>query len=561
MKRGTLLITIVALCVLGNAACGGGHHHVIPPPPATQNFTFYASGEDILEGGDTYSIAGVFSITADGTVTAGEQDYNNGDGDTSPQPGGDTITGGSLVFNPDGSGNAILLLNTNNGALGNGGAETFAISFPNPNHALITQFDGSATSSGSLDLQTATALPDGAFSFVAYGQDGSGNFLSVVDGGIFTVTAGAIAGTVDVNDGGNFTLNTAFTGALGTPDSFGRGTITNDENFPTSFNYYVVGPECIRFVDVDASDTAVGSAYSHGDSEGSFSNASIGQSVFSIGASGLASSFYAGAGQFTTDAGGAAKPKSNSKTHSAIPEGGLNVNTFNGVGDINELDEALDIAVPISGTYTLASDGYGSMAFAAGFGDVGAFGVYAVDPTLNIQDPNNTSDGGGALVAEMDANLAGIGSIVPQTDITTASFEGSYAFAAQGNTDIDGDEFDFLGTASMSSDTEAFAGSGSLGDPFAAIFEGGVLSDTVSFAATAVPDGVNPGRYTFSPLALTGPDIDGEFFLTFGIYQASGGQLFWVDIDDSGIEAGGSLQQVPGSGTDAKKARPNNKKH
>jgi hypothetical protein len=366
---------------------------------------------------------------------------------------------------------------------------------------------------------------------------------------------------VDVNDGGSVTLNTGFTGALGTPDSFGRGTVTNDENFPASFNYYVVGPECIRLVDVDEGDTAVGSAYGHGDSEGSFSNASIGQSVFSIGASGLASSFYAGAGQFTTDAGGAAKPKSNSKTHSATPEGVFDENTFNGVGDINELDEVLDIAVPLSGTYTLAGDGYGSMNFAAGFGNVATFGVYAVDPTLNIQDPNNTSDGGGALVAEMDVNLAGIGSIVPQTDITVASFDGSYAFAAQGNTDIDGDEFDFLGTASMSSDTGAFAGSGFLGDPFSAIFDGGLLSDSVSFAATAVPDDVNPGRYTFSPLALTGPDIEGELDLNFGIYQASGGQLFWVDIDDGGIEAGGSLQQFPGSGTDAKKAKLNNKKH
>src|ERR1700734_1007109 len=218
MKRGTLLITIVALCVLGNAACGGGHHHVIPPPPATQNFTFYASGEDIVEEGDTYSIAGVVSITADGTVTAGEQDYNDGDGATSPQPSGDTITGGSLVLNPDGSGNAVLTLNTNNVALGEGGTETFAVSFPNTNHALITQFDGSATSSGSFDLQTSVALPTGAFSFVASGTDP--DFASVADGGIFTVTAGAVSGFVDVNDDGSVTLNTAFTGTLGTPDSF-----------------------------------------------------------------------------------------------------------------------------------------------------------------------------------------------------------------------------------------------------------------------------------------------------------------------------------------------------
>jgi hypothetical protein len=553
MKRGTLLLLLIALCVFANAACGPNNHPVTPPVVPSQNFSFYATGEENnADAGDTYTIAGVASIattaSADGSfaVVGGEQDYNDGDEITSPQPSGDVISGGALVVASDGTG--TLTLTTTNPNVGNNGTEIFAVAFPNPNHALITQFDGSATSLGSLDLQTSTATPSGAFSFAATGVDPTGTLVG--DGGVFTVTGGALSGIVDVVDGGPPTLNTPFTGTVSTPDSFGRGTITNT-GIAIILNYYVVGPECIRVIDMDTTDIDLGSAYGQG-ANPSFSNVSIGQSAFSMANS---TQLYSAAGQFTTDAGTAAKPKSNSVGRD-VSEGGPVLNNFTGVGDLNELDEVLLPAQPISGTYTLAGNGYGSMSFAEGvFGDVEAFGVYAVDPTLNILDPNNPVGGGGALLVEMDGNLIGTGALLPQTDITVASFDGSYAFAAQGDTDADGDEFDFLGTASMSSDTGAFSGSGFLSDPLAALVDGSLLSSTVSFAATAVPDPSNPGRYNFNPLALTTPDVNGEIDLNFGIYQANGGQLFWVDLDgDSGIEAGGSLQQFPGSGADAKRA-------
>src|SRR5271156_4217305 len=125
MKRGTLLVVLVALCILGNAACGGNSHHT-PPVIPTNNFVFYVNGEDVNENG--YSLVGVVTITADGnnTIVGGIQDFNDGAGLTSPQtpaPGGDTIlaTGSSLVFSSDGSGNAELTLATNNPALGVGG--------------------------------------------------------------------------------------------------------------------------------------------------------------------------------------------------------------------------------------------------------------------------------------------------------------------------------------------------------------------------------------------------------------------------------------------------------
>src|ERR1700689_3783220 len=157
---------------------------------ASNNFSFYVTGREANDAGDTYSIAGIVTISADGSgrVLGGVEDYNDGDGITSPQPNGDLITGGSLVMDRDGSGNGILpLLIPGNTNLGVNGKESFALNFPNSTHALVMQFDGTATSSGSLDLQTLTAIPtSGAFSFVASGAGVDGE--PVADGGVFTIT-------------------------------------------------------------------------------------------------------------------------------------------------------------------------------------------------------------------------------------------------------------------------------------------------------------------------------------------------------------------------------------
>lgn len=526
---------------------------------ATSNtFSFYVTGKEANDVGDTYSIAGVVTIATDGSgdVLGGEEDYNDGDGITSRQPQGDLITGGSLQMNNDNSGNGILtLLIPGHTSVGVKGVETFAVNFPNSSHALISQFDGSATSSGSLDLQSLASVPPaGGFSFALSGAGADGE--PVADGGVFTLSGNSIAGIVDVNDGGNVLRNTIFSGTLGTTDSFGRGTITNGAGFPVSLNYYVVAPEVIRLINVDTTDTAVGSAFGQGPNT-SFSNSTIRQSVFSLENNPTG---YAVAGQFSTSPGAGAKPASNSSA--IVPAGEPVTSDFNGVADLNELDGPVLTAAPITGTYNLGSNAYGTFNFNGGFGNVATLGAYAVDPSLNILDPGNPSaGGGGAVLAEMDRNLVGIGTLLPQTDITVSSFAGFYAFGAQGQTFAGFDEFDILGGATVSEANTAFAGTGFLSDPFATL-TGGVESRTATFTTTAVPDRANPGRYTLNPIAVssTGSDFAPFDFPTVTAYQANGQQLFWIEVDLHN-EFGGSLQQNPGSvPPDAKKAKPKNQK-
>jgi hypothetical protein len=558
MRRGTLSIILVAVFSFGIVSCSGGSSTPpVPPPVKTQNFSFYVLGVALNdEGHDPYNIAGVVSITTDGSgkVTAGVQDYSDGDAIASPQPQGDTITSGSLAMQTNGQGTLTLV--TNNSKLGVNGTETFAVAFSNTNHALISQFDGSATSSGSLDLQTSTALPSGAFSFVA---SGSGvNTEPLVEGGVFTVDgSGNITGMGDLNDGGDVTRGTPIpAGAmLSAPDSFGRGTVTTDTVIFGTVNYYTVSPKVFRIVETELGATAVGTAYSRGATP-SFTNAAIGASAFSLGEG---FGFYAAAGQFTTDAAAGARGQSGSVSSDAVA-----TNNFTGVGDLNDLSGSLLPAAHITGTYTLAANGYGTMTFnpigsSPGFGDVVTLGLYAVDPTINILDPNDTTNaGGGVLLAEMDTNLAGTGVLIPQTDATFGDFTGAYTLGAGGLTFAPAG-FDFLGEATVAAGV--FSGTGAVSDPFGALTSTPGEFPTVTFAGTATADADNAGRFTFDPLGLSGTGFISPVNTTFTVYQANASQLFLIQMD-SDIESHGAIEQntlTPAAG--ARPAKTNNQKH
>ena len=406
------------------------------------NFAFYLSGLEAINGGSNfYALAGAVTVDGNGNVLGGEQDYNDGAGLTSPQPSGDTILPGSAALTVDPTtGQGTLTLTTNNASFGLNGAETLGVQFVNSNHAIIVQFDGSATSSGSMDTQTlSSTLNDGNYAFTLSGVDPG--YQSIVFGGVFAISNGGttLAGTFDVDDAGATTtpiLGTSFSGTATGPDAFGRGTITNTTLPISSLNYYVVGPEAVRIIDVDTNttDSAIGSAFGQG--TGTFSNASLGSSVFGVSSNSLGN-LYAAAGMFTT-----------------VPGSG----TFNGVADDNEFDNGTTVPkAAISGTYSIASNGYGSLTIAAGdLGDVSALGIYMTDPLLNLNDPNNTTSGlGGALIADLDVSsvnptgVNGTGVLIPQTNTSTAEFAGSYAFGAQAYNDSRGPalgwEFDFVG--------------------------------------------------------------------------------------------------------------------
>ncbi|MGB8522055.1 MAG: hypothetical protein WCD43_03730, partial [Candidatus Acidiferrales bacterium] len=529
---------------------------------ATFNSTFYVAGEETANEA-TYSAAGAVSIanvsSADGSfaIIAGEQDYNDGAGVTSNQPSGDFITGGSVVFT-DGVGGATLTLITNNPNVGVSGTETFALAFTSPNHALITQFDGSATSSGSFDIQSAIAPPvSTGFAFSASGADSSG--APTAQAGVFLLDASSnLTGTVDTNDAGTVTLATAFpvapaTVTLGGTDSLGRGAVTGSITGTTALNYYVVGPEVLRIINVDTTDTAVGSAYGQGAATGLFTAASIGTSAFLVAGNDVG--VYAAAGQFNTDG----------------------VSAFSGVLDENESVLGADVpvqAAAFTGTYTLAPGGNGLLTFtSATTNSVALLGVYAVDPTLNILDPNNPTGGGGALIAELDS-LVGVGALIPQS-VTTFGLAGPFTFGASGTGTAQVtsfDEFDFLGEATIAGgDFFTIGGSTSnaafLSDPLGSLTGTvGVTDQLATFNTFFTDDGGGVGRSVTADFFVGDASVPPLFTpppaLLVTAYEANAGQAFWIDVDPLTDVFGGSLQANIGPAPFfAKRAQAKNKKH
>ena len=485
-------------------------------------YSFSMSGLEVInnttDSPNYYAVAGSVVVDANGNVVAGEQDYNDGNGLTSPSAG-DSVTGGALAV--DATGQGTLTIVTDNAALGVAGTETLGVQFVNTNHAVIVQFDGSATSSGSIDVQTLPSAVSGGYAFTVSGVDPAYNGLAF--GGVFSVSNGTVTGTIDSNDDGTVMLASAFNGAMTAADRFGRGQITgiDVDGIALALNYYVVGPEALRIIDVDGTDSAMGSAFGQGSNASAASNTSLGNSVFGIEPNSWGYPLYAAAGMLIPDSGNG---------------------TFTGVGDDDE-EGSIVAASPISGTYTIAANGFGNLLITnGGLLDVTSLGLYATDPALNLLDPNNPTGGGGALVLDLSPNLTGgTGIIVPQTDGATASFTGNYAFDVQdyNGTSASGWEFDSAGQGSVASGL--LTGSGLVNDGFGFFSATSALYTAVPFLGTAAPDATNPGRYTIAPLDITAISGSPAPF-SVALYQASGGSLFWMDEDASGLSLG-SLQQ------------------
>jgi hypothetical protein len=511
---------------------------------ASTTYIFYLSGQ---QASSYYALAGAVQIDGSGNVLGGVQDYNNGLGVASPQPSGDTIiaASGGLVVDSN-TGQGTLTLTTNNTGLGVAGVETLGVQFVNGKHALIIEFDGAATSSGSMDLQTATTLPATASASYAFTLSGVDPVSSpVAFGGIFSITGGTtLNGSFDINDDGVVLAQpsqTAWVGTVSAPPALGRGTMSGLSN-PTSssgatavaLNYYIVGPEVIRMIDVDTlstvgtNDSAVGSAFG----QGAASGFTLGNSVFGIAGVPF-EDYYAAAGMLSPSSG-----------------------TFTGIADDNELAAGVQPSdVSITGSYSIPTNGYGNLTITAEtLGDVSVLGLYMTDPNLNLLDPNNTTTGlGGGLIADMDpvAFVAGgTGILLPQTDSSVASFSGStntYAFGAQ-DIDVNCCEFDFVGQGSFASGV--LTGTGLVSDPLADLSGDLTTNSGVTFSATPLPDPSNVGRYTM----LSANTVPNPLNITIGgtaypfnviVYQASGDQLLWFDEDGSTLGSVflGSLQQ------------------
>ncbi len=480
-----------------------------PPPTGTGpsltsgQFVFLVRGETLNTA--PYGISGAFALDSNGNVTGGEQNYVSVGGANSPEPGGDTITGGTLTAGANGMANLTLL--TNNSAAGVNGTETFSISVANSKHALIEEFDSSATSSGTLDFQTVApgglAEINGQFVWVVEGKRGT---LEEVFGGLLTGDgAGNGTITVDVNDDGSGQHGGTNTAVYTAPDSYGRGTYTTPAD--TLLVYYVVNSKVFRLATFDSGWSDVGSAYA---GMTNTSNASLHQQyVFADSSAFFTGATYAAAGQISFDGNG----------------------NVSGFADVDENGQST--AAAFTGTYTMGTNGYGSVTITPGnTQDFSALGLYLADPTINFADPNSSASSGGGLagvIIDLDTKIVGSGALIaPPAQAATPAGN----FAEQLQASNTNHEVDAVGAATITG--TAVTGTENLND----LLNTGLKSALAS-SATLAADTNHAGRFTIQVSLVSTPAQT----LNLVLYQFSSTQYVMVEADSSQFGAGILEQQ------------------
>ncbi len=397
-------VTITATAADSTSATAMATITIASPSLADGNYVFSVSGFDGITGAP-YSVAGAFAISG-GVLTGGEQDFV----DYATVATLDTFNPGTSSVSTTADGNLQVVLDTQDSSVGVNGVETFNGTFTCTCKALITEFDTSATASGTLDLQTSTATPSGGYAFGLAGLDFNGFVLAM--GGILNVDgAGTISGTgsiFDANDGGSgltFQGETFGASTVSAADSLGRVTFTLNPTDSTDFPQiilagYIVDATRIRLVESNDAfvGTTGGSALGQGANTGTFNT--IAGDSYVAGLTGFDTNFILqAAGVLTTNA------------------------DFSVSGNIsyNDLVSVTSTPSPVTGgTYTLDPTGRVTMT-----------GVTDGLTTFNLQ-LYLTGDGH-AIAITMDTTdlLAGLG--FGQTGpFDATSFSGNYAVSAGG---------------------------------------------------------------------------------------------------------------------------------
>jgi len=272
-----LFIALSTLALL--VGCGGGSSSPPPVPPPNGGFSnsnlsgtyvFSVSGTDV--NNDPVQIVGSFTANGSGGngkggITGGTLDIADPGFEALKTPVAPVLTNSpiasssSYTVSVDGRGQATLVTSTPFGDI----ILDFVLS--SSSHGLVTEFDGNASGSGTLDLQSTATLA-GAYAFSLSGSDGSSGYpLATV--GAFTVgSGGTIAGAEDFNDANLAYPNEALLGtvALGpssTPSTTLETSFTSSvAGGPLTFDVYAIDSTHLKFIETDAFEFLAGDAYS-----------------------------------------------------------------------------------------------------------------------------------------------------------------------------------------------------------------------------------------------------------------------------------------------------------
>ncbi len=321
------------------------------------SYVFAASGRDTFAHvpPGAYQVTGVLIADGSGNITGGEQLYSD-----QPSAGVDPIcaTGSGTCqskYSIGADGRGTIVLDTGDASIGVAGVETFRVVLLGGTQGMVTQFDASASSSGTLDLQTPssanTPLANG-YAFTTNGVEvGVMRTPSPLGiGGVFNVDgAGTISGVgsvVDINDNGTLTTGASLSGTVANPDQYGKSVLNLTLNSATSVTFlgFTVDDTHVKMIERDHTFGATGgTAYAQGSSTGTFTNASFNTTVV-----------YSTLG-YSTDSTGTLQPTAYAGVFDADGVGDIGLN----VGYTDENQFGTQISDPLTGNYAADSSGTG----------------------------------------------------------------------------------------------------------------------------------------------------------------------------------------------------------
>lgn len=457
-------------------------------------YVFQTTGADV--NAFNYELGGVLTFDGKGQIVSGEQTMSSITGFLTTPIG----QGSSYFIGPDGRGSVTLNTTDQNGQAV---TEHFSITVVSLTKALMANLDAPQSTVGTLELQTSTDMPTGAYAFVASGIDAT--TTPIAFGGVANIDSpGIISGNGSLVDQD---YNSAFfecgsplglTGTVtqSTPASTGKvviDLITSVNCFGfAEFTGYIVDSTHIRLIETDGSFITGGMAISQGSAQGTYTSASLaGSYVYGVTGTDMAIFLPAtltGAGFITADGFG---------------------NLTNGNADFFLLGAFVEFREQHAGTYAVDTKGIGRYRLA--FNHLTPAPQTTFRPRLIFF---LTSPGGPALVLnaggeDLFTPVVGAGIAYPQAS-PPFSFSGRFATSF---TQQNGGEND--GTGEMTAQPTANPPSLT-----------GVVNDSAN------------GVGTFVPLADTFalPDGNGHFTGTFlgtnaAYYLVDSGRGVFVETD------------------------------
>jgi hypothetical protein len=524
-NRAVVPFAVLALSFL--AGCGSSSGPVATPPPSGSfsnsnlkgTYVFSVSGTDV--NNLPYAIVGTFTANGSGGngtggITGGTIDINDATfAESNPviAPISNAPISGSSSYSVgvDGRGKAMLVTSTP--------FQTIVLDFvlQDSSHGFVTESDGTASGSGTLDLQTAGVTPSGTYAFSLAGADITNldNIASLDAVGNFTVgNDGAVTGLEDFNDSSfaypDYTLSgTVVLGPSSTPAT----TLTTGFHLETqTYDVYAIDATHLKFIEMDNSAILSGDALSQ-------TSATIPAGTWAFTTIGFfpSTTVSTGGGFIVTDGNG-------------------NITSASSL-DVNEGGTVSPSPLSFTGQYAPAGTGRFLLSNLSNF--LGA--TYAAYPYS-----------GGFFLLELDNSGGMDGAAYLQSSTT---FDASQGYGLN----LTGDNFNLLETTGVPEEVddiaEFAASSTSCGSYTSSVLsgildenydpEGAPTYDVTLCGSYNAPD--SNGRGTMA--ATTDNTLNGGFFLTF--YTVDGTTFPFIETDTTQVAIGAFVEQNAGASSSA----------